>query len=259
VRAGGRTVLRRVRFDGVLRCSRAFDRGGAALVITSQLGPGVVHGDRLELRGTLDADARLIVTAQAATRVLGGKRSASSDARWEVGPGARLQLIGEPLVASPDGRYVATQRIALGRGARVLVSDAACGVASAEVRLRTVIDVDGVEALYDAVDIDRAAPTAFGTLALFGLDRDGVERATAVLDELCTGLLDARAGVGTYPSGVLVRIIADSVWPVYDALARMRTALQTFLLDDSAASDGARAIHLSNDAPFSSRYHALKT
>jgi hypothetical protein len=248
-----------VRYDGVMRCSRAFDHGGAALVVTSQLGPGVVRGDRLELHGTLDEDARLIVTAQAATRILGGARPAFSQARWSVGARARLQLIGEPLVASAGGRYEATQHVALARGARVLISDAACAPVDSEVRLRSIIDVEGVEALYDAVDAQRAAPAAFGTLALFGLDAGQVVRATELLDALCARLPDAQAGVGAYARGVLVRVLAGSLWPVYATLAQLRDALDAGPLDRWPDCDESETIHLSNDAPSSSRYDALKS
>jgi urease accessory protein UreH len=250
--------LRRVRYEGVMRCSRAFDRGGAALVVTSQLGPGVVHGDRLEVNGTLDEDARLIVTAQAATRVLGGARSAFSVANWNVGARARLQLIGEPLVASSGGRYEATQHVALARGARVLISDAASAPADSAIRLRTIIDVEGIEALYDAVDVQCAAPAAFGTLALFGLDKREVTRATEVLDALCAELPDAQAGVGAYPHGVLVRVLAVSLWPVYATLVRLRDALADVPLDRWPDRDELGVIHLSNDGSSSHRYDALK-
>jgi urease accessory protein UreH len=255
-----RTVLRRVRYDGVMRCSRAFDHGGAALVMTSQLGPGVVHGDRLELHGTLDDDARLIVTGQAATRVLGGgARPASSYARWDVGSRARLELRGEPLVASAGGRYEATQHVALAREARVLISDAACAPAESEIRLRTTIEIDGVESLYDAVDVQCAAPAALGTLVLFGLQERDVTRATALLDELCAGLTGVEAGVGAYPRGVLVRVLAESLWPVHATLACLRDALDAIPLDRWPADDESQTIHLSNDVPSSSRYDALKS
>jgi len=242
-----------------MRCSRAFDHAGAALVVTSQLGPGVVRGDRLELHGTLDEDARLIVTGQAATRVLGGARPAFSQARWDVRRRARLQLIGEPLVASAGGRYEATQHIALARGARVLISEAACAPVDSEVRLRTIVDIEGAEVLYDAVDAQRAAPAAFGTLALFGLDEGEVARATTLLDALCVGLSDARAGVGAYPRGVLVRVLAESLWPVYATLAHLRDALGAGPLDRWPDCDESETIHLSNDVPPPSRYDVLKS
>jgi urease accessory protein UreH len=112
-RAGPHTVLRRLRYDGTLRCSRAFPHEAAALVVTSQLGPGIVHGDRLRLHGTLDERAHLIVTAQSATRIMGGEHTSVTEARWSVAAGALLELIGEPLVPSPGARLQATTRITL--------------------------------------------------------------------------------------------------------------------------------------------------
>lgn len=241
-----RTILRRVRYDGVMRCSRAFHHGAAAVIVTSQLGPGIVHGDGLTVDGTLDARAHLIVTAQAATRVLGGTRPARSDARWEVGPHATLELIGEPVVVSPGGRYESTLRIGLAGGARVLVSETVTAPLDSQVRLRTIVARDERECLYDALDAQCAAAGAIGTLALFGLEPDEVRRVTALLDGLC-GADDAlRIGVGAYPDGVLVRLLANSAWPVHERLAQLREALRDGITTESPPPP-LRTVHLSND------------
>jgi len=231
-RAGSRTVLRRLRYDGVMRCSRAFPHDAAALVVMSQLGPGIVHGDRLRLRGALDEDAHLIVTAQSATRVLGGERAAVSEARWSVGAGAVLELLGEPLVPSAGACFETTTRIALERGARVLVTDAVRACTGVDVRTRTVIELDGRECFYDALDVARAAPAAVGTLALFGLSADEVSAAVRALDAASAV---AHAGVGAYRDGVFVRLRAATLWPVRETLLALRDVLREVYVRDPVA------------------------
>ncbi|GAC1586864.1 MAG: hypothetical protein NVS3B28_10940 [Candidatus Velthaea sp.] len=237
--AAGRTVLRRLRYEGVMRCSRAFARDGAALVVTSQLGPGVVHGDRLRLHGALDAGAHLIVTAQSATRVLGGERPASAEARWDVAAGAVLELIGEPLVPTPGSHFATTVRVALAGGARVLLTDAVRACAHADVRARTIITVEGRECFYDALDVARVPPGGVGTLALFGLCAHEAAAAVNVLEAACAGAEVGQTGVGAYPAGVFVRVHAHSLWLVRETLSALRTALGEFLISDSSGTTRA--------------------
>lgn len=225
-RAGPRTVLRRLRYDGTLRCSRAFPHEAAALVVTSQLGPGIVHGDRLRLHGTLDERAHLIVTAQSATRIMGGEHTSVSEARWSVAAGALLELIGEPLVPFPGARLQATTRITLEPGARVLLTDAIGARADIDVRSRTIVERDGRECFYDALDVARCAPGAIGTLALFGLSVDEIAVAVSALDAV--GITPGvRAGIGAFREGVFVRLWAPALWPVRESLSTLRDLLST--------------------------------
>jgi urease accessory protein UreH len=223
-RAGPRTVLRRLRYDGTLRCSRAFPHEAAALVVTSQLGPGIVHGDRLRLQGTLDESAHLIVTAQSATRIMGGERTSISEARWSVAAGALLELIGEPLVPAPGARFQTTTRITLEPDARVLLTDAVGARTDIDVRSRTIVERDGRECLYDALDVARCAPGAIGTLALFGLASTEIAAAVNALDAVA-GASDVRVGIGAYSDGVFVRLSAPALWPVRERLFALRTVL----------------------------------
>ncbi len=228
-RAGVRTVLERVRYDGITRCSRAFTRGDAALVVLSQLGPGVVRGDDVSTIGHLRADAHLIVTSQTATRVMGGPRASRSRARWTVDDGATLDIVGEPLLAAHDARYEATTAIELGRGSLVLLSEVAAVPSGAAVRLRTVVQRAGREFLYDAFDAGAAAPHAVGTLALIGLPADQIACVLAALDavENPPGI---RCGVGALAAGLFARMLAHDVWALRSHLMALRTAVSATLI-----------------------------
>jgi urease accessory protein len=229
-RAGPRTILERVRFDGISRCSRAFADGDAARVMLSQLGPGVVRGDRITTGGVVRAGAHLIVTNQAATRLMGGGRQARAEAAWSIEAGALLELIGEPLVALADSRYDASTVIDLGPGAVVLTTEIACVPAGANVRLRTSIRRRGRELFYDALEPAAAAPYTVGTFALAGLAEEHVVPLVAALDHAADAAAGARLGVGALQSGVVVRMLATDIWTVRSILQALRTAARTALL-----------------------------
>ncbi len=224
-RSGTRTVLERVRYEGISRCSRAFARGDAALVMLSQLGPGVVRGDTVTTAGHVGAGAHLIVTSQAATRLMGGTRASRSHAHWIVDAEATLEIIGEPLVASADARYESTTSIELGPGALVVVSDLAAVPPGADVRLRTLVTCGERELFYDAFDPRHAAPNTVGTLALVGLAADRIAPLVDALDAAADALAPLRCGVGHLPSGAFARILGPDVWPVRAGLSALREAV----------------------------------
>lgn len=245
-RSGSRTVLERIRYDGISRCSRAFAQGAAARVVLSQLGPGVVRGDAVTTRGHVQAGAHLIVTSQASTRVLGGTRRSSAQARWTVDDRAVLEIIGEPLVATPDARYDAATSIDLGLGSYVLISDVACVGAGASVRLGTSIRRAGTECYYDAFEPAAAAPHAVGTFAVIGVATDCIDPLVTILDREADGITRVSVGVGGLRSGAFVRVLGTDVWSVRSALIALRAAAWTALrsLDDSGpavADDSNRA------------------
>src|SRR5476649_418047 len=198
---GTRTVVDRLRYDGLARCSRTFYENGVAKIVTAQLGPGVIHGDDVVTTGRVDDGAHLIVTQQTATRVLGGARTARAFANWTVGSGAMLELIGEPLVAAGDAGYEATVTIVLKENARALIADIAHVPADANVRLRTLVTRAGRDVLYDAVDAQAAAPAAVGTLAYVGLDETEAARCVAALDDAARSITNVRIGIGLLPGG----------------------------------------------------------
>ncbi len=223
-RAGSRTVLERVRYEGISRCSRAFAQGDAALVVLSQLGPGVVRGDRVTTVGRVHPGAHLIVTSQAATRLMGGAHGSTAFASWNVEDHAVLELIGEPVVARPDARYAATTSIELGTGAFVLVSEIAAVPRAAGVRLRTSVSRSGRELFYDAFEAGAAAPQTVGTLAIVGLDPNRIPPLVAALDAAADAATEQRLGIGALASGAFARVLAPDIWSVRAMLNTLRDA-----------------------------------
>jgi urease accessory protein UreH len=221
-RAGARTILERVRYDGIARCSRAFRCDDAALVVLSQLGPGVVRGDSVNTTGRIHADAHLIVTSQTATRVLGGTRRSHAHASWQLDERAVLELVGEPLIAAVDARYEASTVVDLGQQSRVLISELAHVPEGADVRLRTSVRQSGREVFYDAFEAAAAAPQAVGTFALIGLDDAQITVVGAMLDRVADELVDVRIGVGALTRGVYARIVASDLWAIRTALDTLR-------------------------------------
>lgn len=211
-------MIERIRYDGVARCSRTFRRDGAALVMLSTLGPGIVRGDSLEVFGTVGPGAHLIVTEQAATRVLGGGASSRVDAVWTVASGATLELCPEPIIAHLGGDAMISTTIDCAPDAALIVRDLASVSNGARVRLRTLIRVAGRDALYDSIEIATDAPPAIGTVV-------GIGRTPEV--ELLDALAAAshvRVGVGVLSAGLFVRVLGPAVWPVrelQDAICAM--------------------------------------
>jgi urease accessory protein UreH len=231
-RVGARTIIERIRYDGISRCSRMFRSGDAALVMISQLGPGVVRGDEVTMHGRLEPGAHLIITQQTATRVLGGTRPARASATWSVGENARLELLSEPLLASPDADYAATTTIDLAPNACVLISELGTVPSGARVRLRVVIRRAEREIFYDAIDAAAAAPRTVGMLAYVGPTPEdsaallvALDTAVDVCADFSIGTRDVRVGTGLLPNGVFARVSGLNVWSVRSALASLRAAL----------------------------------
>jgi urease accessory protein UreH len=238
-RAGSRTVLERVRYEGISRCSRAFTQGDAALVVLSQLGPGVVRGDAVSTAGIVRAGAHLIVTSQAATRLMGGPRPSRSRTAWILEDHAVLEIIGEPLVASADASYEATTSIELKNGAFVLISEIAAVPHVADVRLRTIVTREERDLFYDAFDAAPAAPQVVGTLAIVGLAADRIAALTAALDAAAAAADELRIGIGVLSSGIFARILGSDIWSVRAALGTLREAAGSALRSTSALDRAA--------------------
>jgi len=212
-------VIERVRYEGVARCSRTFWRDGAALVMLSNLGPGIIRGDSIEIVGTVGPGARLIVTEQAATRVLGGVSSSRIDAAWSVAAGATLELCPEPIVAHLGGEATIATTIDCASDATVIVRDLASVSNGTRLRLRTLVRIAGRDAFYDSIELGAHAPPAIGTLAIIGQSPD-----VASLDALAAAS-PLRVGVGVLVSGLFVRVLGSAVWPVRELLDTARATI----------------------------------
>jgi hypothetical protein len=209
-------VIERVRYEGTARCSRTFEDGGAARIMLSQLGPGVVRGDAFDVRGSVAAGAHLIVTEQAATRVLGGTQPSTYAAHWSVAAGATLELRAEPVIAQAPGEHTIVTEIECEPGAIVMLRDAASVTNGACVRLRTLVRIGGRERFCDSIELRDVS--ALGTFALIG-----AACAVEPFDAFAAAAVPAvRVGIGTLRDGIFARVLAPAIWPVREALDGLR-------------------------------------
>ena len=218
----GRTVVGRIRAEGLWRASRPFREGAAARVVVSQLGPGLVRGDALASGGRVDAGAHLIVAGQMATRVLSGPAAVTTAAVWDVAASATLELVAEPTLVCAGASYASRTELRLEPGARAVVVELVHRARSAALTVATVVRHGDRLVLHDVL---RFAPGdddvgAIGTLAVFG-----AHAGLAALDAAADRCAAVRIGIDALRDGdVLARVAGESVWHVREALEALRTA-----------------------------------
>ena len=234
-RRNGSTVLARVHAQGLWRSSRPFRDGIATRLVVSQLGPGMIRGDRFNTTGTVAQDAHLIVTGQMATRILPGSAPVTTRATWTVADGGTLELLNEPTIVTAGAALDAQLTLQLEGAARAVVSDIVSRTASANVRTAMKVERGGRIALIDVLQLDgdlNDADAVIGTLTILGGRTD-----LAALDRTADACEGVRIGIGSFESGdVLARIVAAQVTPVREALTRLHASLS---LDRAGACESA--------------------
>jgi urease accessory protein UreH len=211
-----RTILTELRAGGLLRASRPLRDGrDAALLLTTVLGPGLLHGDRHVVRGRVGDGAALAVGATAATKVYGGARESTIESYWSVAAGGSLVLRAEPTIAFAGARFCSTSRIELARDARFVATELLARLPDdpgCRVEVRTFVRCAGTLLAHD---VQRASPRwTIGTLLATASDNVDAE-----LDALSEGLAGARVGIGRLAGGMLlVRVLGTVAWQVRDAL-----------------------------------------
>jgi urease accessory protein UreH len=215
---GGRTIVSRIRGEGLLRASRPFHEGTASRIVVAHLGPGMIRGDAFATGGSVAPGAHLIVAGQMATRVLSGPEPARCDAVWHVGSGGTLDLQSEPVLVGAGTAYVGTTALHLAPGARVRVRELVSCERGARVRATLIGQRETRIAFVDALALDGEVEAhAVGTL-LFAGPVD-----LAALDACADALRGVRAGVGVLRDGdVLVRVAGAGVREVAAALDALR-------------------------------------
>jgi len=219
-RRGERTRLACVRYDGTLRCSRAFDDRGAVRVVTSSLGPGLLAGDGTVISGNVGTQAHLIVTEQSATRAYGGAAVSTSHRTWNVASAATLELLAEPVTLFSGSRHEANTTIELGVGARVTIVDA---IVAAEPQFVSYASDVTIRRAGRLVTVDRARldPEVMPARALGVLIYLGQLSAHRLGD--IESFLHARSGIRfgvgrPLAEGLIVRLYGDDAWTVREAL-----------------------------------------
>ena len=226
----GRTVVGRIRAEGLCRASRPFREGAAARVVVSQLGPGLVRGDMFASGGRVDAGAHLIVAGQMATRVLSGPDPVTTAAEWRIAAGATLELVAEPTLICPGASYASRTELCLEPGARAVVMELVHRERGAALTIATVARRDARLALHDVLHFepDDADAGAIGTLAVFG-----VHAGLAAVDSAADGCTAVRIGIDMLRDGdLLVRVAGERVWDVRAALNVLRLAAMSLSVED---------------------------
>lgn len=113
-----------LRLSGVFRLDAA-ELNRAYLYITN-ISPGLLAGDNLSVSLKLEADTNLYLTDQSATKIhampVTGTQ-AITDIKIEVGAGASLELVPEPLILFADAALEQTTRIQLHPNAELFWSE----------------------------------------------------------------------------------------------------------------------------------------
>ncbi|MFC6905985.1 urease accessory protein UreD [Halalkalicoccus tibetensis] len=198
---------------------------------------GVAQGDRHRTEIVAKPGAKAHVTGQSATKVQSMDRNyAGISVDLEVGEGAYLEHLPEPLILHEGTRCLQTADVTLHEGGTLLFTDVvvpgrlARGERFAYDRYRSRFHAEapnGTPLLRDDIDLapDDRSPESPGVLgeyavvgSLYALGIDGPESLTDAIHDRLAG--EAHVGVTLAPDdrGVIVRALADRRAPVTDAL-----------------------------------------
>jgi urease accessory protein len=205
-------------------------RPDMAFLYVLQAGDGLVQGDRYRIDISCEAGAAVHVTTLAMTNVFAARQNyASQLVNLNVGPGAVLEYLPDPVVPFRGSRFLQQTNVVVDTGATVILGETLLPgrIARNEIHAydafvadTAVRRSDGTEILSDALRIFPAHgddPRSLGllgpaqVLASLYMISEQVDPATLVT-ELRTGLKDARdvlVGVSELPhrSGAVVRIL----------------------------------------------------
>lgn len=234
--------------DGATRLRRLHQAGsgkamlppgaGCELVLLNTSG-GLTGGDRMQIAVAQDSGTRLLVTTQTAERAYRSTTGrARVEARYEVGPGAHLDLLPQETILFDRAALLRDQEVALAGDATCLwvetliLGRAAMGevVTRLDLTDRRRVTRDGRPVFVENLRLDdsvmaRNSPAtlagarAFATLVLVAPDAgDRLSRARDALGD---------AGAASAFDGKLVaRLMAGDGWPLRQALMRLIRAIR---------------------------------
>jgi urease accessory protein len=230
----GRTVLasRKQRFPLRLTVPLALDPAVPEMAFVYVQNPtgGVFAGDRLLTRIQADPGTRLHLTTPSATKAYRMESGhAEQIVELDVGPGAYVESLPEPLIPQGGSRLLSRTSVRLGEGAAYVGSEIVApgrhGEAFAYDRLEletAVAGADGHELCVDRLRLEPAgrhpsvrgllgAATHLGTLIAVADRHDG-EALAAATDARLAGLPDVEAAAGALPGGrgMIVRVLGRS-------------------------------------------------
>ena len=252
-RSAEKTVIGEAFAASPLRLLTPRNHGEAAWVFLSNLGGGLVDGDRVDLRIEAEADTFAFIGTQAATKVYRSPRGCSQRLEVRAAEGAAIAIVPDPVVCFAGARYEQEIDVSLAPGASLVVLDGyTSGRAArgerwqfAHFESRTTIARGGVAAIIDATRLDPICGSIAQRMGRF----DAVMRLVAIRRRFDAGREamveplpipspgDA-AVVAASPVGVdsaVLRVAADSFERASRALRPSFAALARALGDDPFA------------------------
>jgi urease accessory protein len=119
--ADGRAILRRQSFSPPIHISKPHHDSGWLVVNLASPSPGLLEGDRVHARVTVERDARLLLTAPSANRIHNtGEGHAELTQTFEVHAGATLDVWPEYLIPQAGARYVQKTTLRVAKGGTLL-------------------------------------------------------------------------------------------------------------------------------------------
>ncbi len=164
-RAGAKTAIAHAFAASPLRLLAPRNHGDAAWVFLSNLGGGLVDGDRIQVRVDVEANATALLATQAATKVYRSPKGCSQRLEVKVASGAAIAIVPDPVVCFSGARYDQRIDVSLAADASLLLFDGyTSGRAArgetwqfAHFESRTSIARDGGRAIVEATRLDPAA------------------------------------------------------------------------------------------------------
>jgi urease accessory protein len=163
-RSGAKTVLASAFATSPLRFLAPRNHGNASWVFLSNLGGGLVDGDRVHLDVEAQQDSTALLGTQASTKVYRSPHGCSQHTSLRVAAGAALVFVPDPVVCFEGALYSQSIHVDLEAGASVVLFDAyTCGRAArgerwrfSKLTSRVNVDREGCSLLVDATTLDAA-------------------------------------------------------------------------------------------------------
>jgi urease accessory protein len=122
-RHGSGTVLTRAFAASPAKLIETKRRGIACWVYAATFGGGIVGGDHIQLRASVTAGARALLTTQASTKVYRSLRPARQSLTAVVDADALLAVVPDPIVCFAGADFTQAQRYDLDAGASLVMVD----------------------------------------------------------------------------------------------------------------------------------------
>ncbi|MBV9949211.1 MAG: urease accessory protein UreD [Myxococcales bacterium] len=158
------TALRTALAASPLRLLAPRNHGDAAWVFLSNLGGGLVDGDRVQVKVDVGPGASALLGTQASTKVYRSPSGCSQRMQVQVDDDAAIAILPDPVVCFAGARYAQNVDVALAPGGSVALLDGyTCGRSARgerwvfdEYRSRTSVVRAGEAVLIDATWLDPA-------------------------------------------------------------------------------------------------------